>query len=192
MTLTEIAEKYPRNRVGRLLESLITVAVADLVALIGKFIFSLLTLPISSELTARGAEETLTVLDNVRAIFCVGVFGAALLVATLKNPHRRSRYVNESYPIGYRLASDLKGIVCCRFLWDAIAGFALALPLTVVLMVFGEIDYLPTVFAPVDALWELTGSPIAALLTTTLLVPTLVCVGLLIAHFVWDRSRLHR
>lgn len=182
---------YIRSKGSRFMESLALVAVADIAAGLIKFIALLLTLPISGELRARRS-PLVDVFDTVIAVICVVAFFLVLALACVKNPNKKSFWLNASYGTGYGLVNDLFSTAKTRFGFDMLAALLVGIPQYAVLMIFGDIDYIPLFFAPFYSMWQLVGNPIVSFALMGVISPVAILVFSLLAHKKWDSERLRK
>ncbi len=178
--------------VVRCAESLIYLAAADLGALLVKFLIQMVTVPIRRELDARKATETLAAVNGLLAFLCLSAFFVILAVFIGKNPLYRGKYLNASFGERYRLTADLKQTAGQRVLPDLLMAALMGIPLYAVLLFVGDINYLPTLFAPFYAVWELIGNPIVSWIVMSVAVPVFNLLVTLIAHRAWEKGRLRK
>lgn len=184
-------ENTPRKKFGaRFLESLVTLAAADVVAMLVKWIVSLLLLPISGELAARNGGTLPPYWNMVMAAICLISFFVTVVVVATKSPNRRSIWLNASYGRPYCLSEDFRQILSDWALPDALSALILGLPQYAVLLFVGDVNILPMVFAPFYGLWQILPLPILCWVLMGILTPAVHLVTLLIAHRKWDRTRL--
>lgn len=176
----------------RCMESLLFLAAADLGALMVKFLIQMVTVPIRRELDARKAVEALETVNDLLALLCLAGFFIILAVFTVKNPVYKGRYLNASYGEDYVLSADFKQTVCEKGLPDLLMTALMGLPLYAVLLIWGDVNYLPTIFSPFYAVWELIGNPIVSWVVMSAAVPVFNLVLTLIAHRIWKKGRLRK
>ncbi|MGM9681583.1 MAG: hypothetical protein ACI3XR_08775 [Eubacteriales bacterium] len=185
------AEKNTRKNFGaRFLESLVTLAAADVAAMLIKWIVSLVLLPVTGEIAARDDGALLSGWNKILSVIALIAFFAVIVVLAVKSPNRRSIWLNNSYGKPYRLSEDLRQTACDMILPDGLAALILGLPQYAVLLFVGEVNILPMVFAPFYGLWQLLPYPILCWILMAVLTPAVHLIALLIAHRKWDRTRL--
>ncbi len=174
----------------RFVESLLLIGAADIAAILVKFVLQLVTVSVRQELTARGASGALAVVNAVLAALCLASFLVLLAVLIALNPVYKGDYLNRTFGQDYRFGADLREIVRSRSLTDLGAAALLGLPLYTVLFIVGDINYLPTLFTPFYAMWELTGNAIVSWIAMSLLIPVWLILVTVFSHHSWDKHRL--
>lgn len=177
---------------ARCVESLLFLTAADLGALLVKFFIQMLAVPVRRELDARQATEALNAVSAVLAGLTLVGFFAILAVFIGKNPVYRGRYLNATVGKEYDLSADLRQTVAERFLPDLLMTALMGIPLYAVLLFVGDVNYLPTLFSPFYAVWELIHSPIADWIILSAAVPLFNLAVTLIAHRLWEKNRLRK
>ncbi|MGM9637767.1 MAG: hypothetical protein ACI3YK_07280 [Eubacteriales bacterium] len=186
-------EKNPRKKFSaRFLESLVTLATADVVAMLIKWIVSLVLLPVSGEIAAREDAALLANWNKVLSGICLISFFVTIVIIAVKTPNRRTIWLNASYGLPYRFSEDLRQTVSDWVLPDVLSALILGLPQYAVLLFVGDVNILPMVFAPFYGLWQLLPSPILCWILMGILTPAAHLIALLVAHRKWDRTRLRR
>ena len=176
----------------RFVEGLLLVAGADVASILLKFLIQLLSAPIRSELDARNSDAALSAVNLALAGLCLAGFLALLAVMVIVNPAFRSDYLIRTYGTKYSFSTDFVQTVKSRALPDLLAGGLLGLPLNLVLQFVGDINYLPTVFPPFYAAWELTGNAILSWVILTVLIPVWLTLITCFAHYKWEKNRIRK
>lgn len=191
--VNERLEKNTRKKFGaRFLESLVTLAAADVVAMLIKWIVSLVLLPVTGEIVARGNAALQANWNKILSGICLISFFATVVVVAVKTPNRRSIWLNDSYGRPYSLSEDFRQTLSDWALPDGLSALILGLPQYAVLLFVGDVNILPMVFAPFYGLWQLFPLPILCWILMGILTPTVHLIALLIAHCKWDHTRLRR
>lgn len=176
----------------RCVESLLFLAAADLGALLVKFLIQMITVPIRRELDARKAVEALAAVDKLLSLLCIAGFFAVLAVFIAKNPVYKGRYLNDSYGERYSFFADFARSAKEKVLPDLLMTALMGTPQYAVLLIWGDVNYLPLLFPPFHAVWELTGSPVVSWLLMSAAVPAFNLAVTLAAHRVWEKGRLRK
>ena len=176
----------------RLVESLLLIGAADLAAILVKFLLQMVTVPIRQELTARGDLDALAAVNALLAALCLASFLGLLAVLVALNPIYKGNYLNRTFGQEYRFGADLAQTAGSRSLADLCAAALFGLPMYAVLLIWGDINYLPTLFAPFYAMWELTDNAVISFIAMSLLIPLWLALVSVLSHRSWDKHRLRK
>lgn len=184
--------KRKKSAGSRFVESLLFIGAADLAAILIKFILQFFTMRIRQAKEFEEMPGSLAIFNNVLAGLCLIGFFVVLTLLISRNPIYRGNYLNDTVGQSYRFGADLKDTVRSRALPDLFAAALLGLPLYTVLLIVGDINYLPTLFAPFYAMWELTGNAIVSWIAMALLIPAWMILVSALSHRSWEKRRLRK
>lgn len=171
-------------------EHLLYFAAADLVCLLLSFAVNMMLRPLLLEI-ARGNEATTAAVETALWGIFAALFYIAVAVILAKSSIQRSAYLAATIGRKYSFFGDLAAF-CKGGLWTGVSAYALfCLPLTVLLAIIPELNYVPTLFYPQYAMIELLGPWLAYLadiglyaVFSLLLFPCL--------HLKWEKERLYK
>lgn len=166
-------------------------AVGDIAAIFFRFVALMFFAAFLNEMKTNAPAVAAT-MERVFDIMTFGVFVLASVLGFCKNKQLRAEYLNRTAGREYKMSSDAAVLAKTALPTIAVAAAIFALPIYVIIAVFGEVNYLTTLFMPLYCLYTATGS-IALSIALAVVVPTaalyLVC---LFAHAVWQKGRLRK
>lgn len=171
-------------------EYLLYFLATDLVCMLLAWMVNIIVRPIFTEL-ARGNAHSLAVVDRVFWIVFAVLFYVVLAVVLAKSSIQKGAYLSATMGREYHFATDLAAFAKSGLLIGAMAYLIFCLPVTVLVALFPDIQYIPTVFYPQYALIELIGPWIALVLDVVIYaVFSLILFPCL--HYYWEKNRLHK
>ena len=170
-------------------EHLLYFAAANLVCLLLSFAVNMMLRPLLLEF-ARGSEAVTATMETVLWGVFAALFYITMAVILAKSSIQRSAYLAATIGREYSFFGDLAAF-CKGGLWTGVAAYAIfCLPMTILLAIIPELNYIPTLFYPQYAMLELLGAWPAYVvdillyaLFSLLLFPCL--------HLKWERERLY-
>lgn len=171
-------------------EYLLYFGATDLVCLLLSFAVNAAVRPILVEL-AREDSAKIHAIDVGLWIFFAILFFGVLAAILAKSSIQRSAYLAATIDREYRFGADVLGFCKSGLPIGAAAYFLFCLPVTVLVAIWPEIQYIPALFYPQYALIELT-SPLIALLLDVLFYAVFALVLFPILHLYWEKNRLHK
>lgn len=171
-------------------EHLLYFGAADLVCLLLSFAVNLILRPLLLEM-ARGDEAAASLIDQVLWVIFAALFYISLAVILSKSSIQRSAYLAATIGREYSFFGDLAAF-CKGGLWIGVAAYAIfCLPLTVLLAIIPELNYIPTLFYPQYALIELLG-PWLAYVADIVLYALFSLFLFPCLHLKWEKERLYK
>ena len=171
-------------------EHLLYFGAANLVCLLLTFAVNMMLRPLLLEI-ARGSEETIAMVEQGLWIAFAALFYIVMAVILAKSSIQRSAYLAATIGKKYSFFGDLAAF-CKGGLWTGVAAYAVfCLPLTVLLAIIPELNYIPTLFYPQYAMLELFGPWLAYLADIVLYA----LFSLLLFPFLplkWEKERLYK
>ena len=67
-----------------------------------------------------------------------------------------------------------------------------ALPMSLVLAIFGDIKIVPLFFVPYYSMWEIVRNPWISYAIMTVMTAALIILFTEIAHVIWEKNRLRK
>ncbi len=171
-------------------EHLLYFGAADLICLLLAFMINMILRPILLEIT-RGSEEAMIIAEKALWGVFAALFYIVIAVILSKSSIQRSAYLAATIDREYSFFADLKAF-CKGGLWVGIGAYAIfCLPLTILLAIIPELNYIPTLFYPQYALIELLG-PWMAYGADILLYALFSLLLFPFLHLKWEKERLYK
>ncbi len=170
-------------------EHLLYFGASNLICLLVTFAVNFMLRSLLMEFARGDAQKELLVEKALFALFSL-LFYVVLGVILAKSSIQRTAYLAATIDREYSFGADLAAF-CKSGLWIGLTAYALfCLPITVILALIPDINYLPTLFYPQYAAIELMGPLFGYLVMlagygifSLLLFPCL--------HRIWEKSRLY-
>ena len=171
-------------------EHLLYFGAADLICLLLSFAVNMMLRPLLLEM-ARGNEATTLAVETALWSIFAALFYITIAVILAKSSIQRSAYLAATIGRKYSFFGDLANF-CKGGLWTGVAAYAIfCLPLTVLLAIIPELDYIPTLFYPQYAMIELLGAW-PAYFADILLYALFSLFLFPCLHLKWERERLYK
>lgn len=171
------------------LEKLLYIAAADLMAMLVKLILNLIAKPIVDEIMSESSEIAKANAGKIFSGIYILAFVILLAVLIIKNPSPRTAYLNATYGEDYSFKKDLFVITPLPTL---LVSAVFALPMSLVLAIFGDIKIVPLFFVPYYSMWEIVRNPWISYAIMTVMTAALIILFTEIAHVIWEKNRLRK
>lgn len=180
-----------RSFFARSCRALGLLAVGDIAAIFFRFVALLFFASFLNEMKTNQpavAATMETMLDIVT--FCVFVLVAS--IGLCRNRQSRAAYLNATVGEDYKMSSDATALLASALPATIVSAALFALPIYLIIAIFGEVNYLTTLFMPLYCLYTATDS-IEASIAFAVIVPTAALyITELFAHAVWQKGRLRK
>lgn len=171
-------------------EYLLYFGAANLVCLLLSFAVNAVVRPLLMEF-ARGDEAVMQQMERFLWILFAVLFYVVLTVILMKSSVQRSAYLAATVGREYRFFGDLLAFCKSGLLTGVGAYLIFCLPITALVALVPDIEYLPTFFYPQYALIRLT-SPFAALALDVVIYAVFAVVLFPLLHLYWEKNRLYK
>lgn len=171
-------------------EYLLYFLATDLICMLLSWIANIILRPIFVEL-ARGDADRLAMVDKGFWIVFAILFYGILAVILAKSSIQRGAYLTATVGREYHFAHDLRMFAGHGLPVGVAAYLIFCLPVTVLVALFPDILYIPTIFYPQYALLSLVGPWVGLALDVGIYaVFSLILFPCL--HYYWEKNRLHK
>ncbi len=171
-------------------EYLLYFLAADLICMLAAWIVNIVLRPVFTEL-ARGDATSLALIDRCFNIFFVALFYVALAVILAKSSIQRTAYLSATVGKEYRFGADLADFVNGGLITGVAAYLIFCLPVTVLVYLIPDIQYIPTIFYPQDAMISLAG-PWVGLALDVVIYTVFALILFPCLHLYWEKNRLYK
>lgn len=171
-------------------EYLLYFLATDLICMLLAWVINIVARPVLLEM-ARDNAERLAIVENGFNLLFVGLFYVIFAVVLVKSSIQRNAYLSATIGKQYRFGADLAEFLRGDLLIGMAAYLIFCLPVTVLVYLFPDIQYVPTLFYPQDAMISLVG-PWKALLFDLAIYTVFSIVLFPCLHFWWEKNRLYK
>ncbi|MBO4355482.1 MAG: hypothetical protein J5850_01345 [Clostridia bacterium] len=171
------------------LEKLLYIVAANVMTVLVKIILNVIIIPIVDEAMRDSTDVAKANALKIYAAVYVIAFIIFLAILVIKNPSTRATYLNDTYGKEYSFKNDLLRISPLPLLC---ASALMALPMSLVLAIFGDIKVVPFFFVPYYSMWEIVRNPWLSFGIMTILTAVAVMIFSLIAFMIWEKNRLRK
>lgn len=180
-------KRFPLAFVG----SLALIAVGNVAGIFFRFVFSLFFARLFSELSANAPSAARTA-ENISYLLCFAVCLAVIAVTVFRNGFLRNLYLSGADFEDYGFGSDARDLLVHELPAQLLASAVFALPIHAVMLIFGEINYLPTLFMPFFCLYKAVGNVWLSYPLSVAACTLVIFVSTLFAHRYFQKNRLHK
>ena len=171
-------------------EYLLYFLASDLICMLLAWVINIVVRPVFTEM-ARDNAHMLAKVDFGFNLLFVILFYVVFALILVKSSIQRNAYLSATIGREYHFGTDLAEFLQGGLLTGMAAYLLFCLPVTVLVYLFPDIQYVPTLFYPQDAMISLVG-PWVGLVLDLAIYAVFSIVLFPCLHLWWEKNRLYK